>query len=285
MALQEASGWCRHCQQQRLIRRPGTNHVLHLLLAVITFGIWIPIWVLCSIRLGGWRCSSCGQRVSRNIELGEVVMVGIVVAIGLFAAFRLRVYCADKPAPTPVRTVANQKRQDVTMTQKATVTRVRQQPPPPAPTWVSATQPARRGAVSLRILSVRIGPVPPPRSGQRWRDDVFAARPHLLVTIEIKNHDSTKKVEYWTFGEWHRWITRAFVGLRDNFGNDYDDVNCEPDGRVARASIYPDHLITDLLVFEPPIDSAEYLDLTLPLAHVGETGSVTFRIRTTWIER
>lgn len=67
MAFQEASGWCKGCKRQRVIRRPGTGHVLHLLLTCLTLGLWLPIWVLSSIKIGGWRCGSCGRGVRRSL--------------------------------------------------------------------------------------------------------------------------------------------------------------------------------------------------------------------------
>ena len=50
-----------------MIRRPGTNHILHLILTLVTFGMWLVVWVLISIKIGGWRCSQCGGRVSRSL--------------------------------------------------------------------------------------------------------------------------------------------------------------------------------------------------------------------------
>lgn len=67
MGMEQASGFCPSCQQQVLIQRPTTSHVLHLLLAVITVGLWIPIWLLASVRIGGWRCSLCGRNVNRSL--------------------------------------------------------------------------------------------------------------------------------------------------------------------------------------------------------------------------
>jgi ssDNA-binding Zn-finger/Zn-ribbon topoisomerase 1 len=63
---QEAAGHCRKCGDV-LVKRPGTRHVLHLLLSIVTMGFWIPIWLLCSIKIGGWRCSQCGKRASRRL--------------------------------------------------------------------------------------------------------------------------------------------------------------------------------------------------------------------------
>jgi hypothetical protein len=67
MAFQEASGFCKNCNKQVMIRRKGTNHILHLLLTLITFGFWIIIWVAESIKIGGWRCTQCGKGVSRQM--------------------------------------------------------------------------------------------------------------------------------------------------------------------------------------------------------------------------
>lgn len=62
-----ASGYCKNCGKKVRIERPSTSHVLHLILSVLTCGLWIPIWILCSIRIGGWRCVSCGSIVSRSL--------------------------------------------------------------------------------------------------------------------------------------------------------------------------------------------------------------------------
>ncbi len=60
MAIQEKSGFCATCEQHVLVRRKGTNHLLHLLLSLVTAGLWIIIWILVSVKIGGWRCAQCG---------------------------------------------------------------------------------------------------------------------------------------------------------------------------------------------------------------------------------
>lgn len=67
MAIQEATGFCKGCNKQMLIRRKGTNHILHFLLTIFTVGLWLIIWILASIKIGGWRCSQCGMHASRSI--------------------------------------------------------------------------------------------------------------------------------------------------------------------------------------------------------------------------
>ena len=67
MVAQEATGFCKACNRQVMIRRKGTNHVLHLLLTLVTLGFWLIIWALVSFKIGGWRCSQCGMKVSRSL--------------------------------------------------------------------------------------------------------------------------------------------------------------------------------------------------------------------------
>lgn len=66
MNYDETSKYCDYCGKQVLARRPGTNHILHLLLTLVTAGFWLIIWILISVKIGGWRCSVCGQSVNLN---------------------------------------------------------------------------------------------------------------------------------------------------------------------------------------------------------------------------
>lgn len=67
----------------------GTSHVLHLLLSVITVGVWLPIWALVAIdNHGRGQCSVCGEkRRQHTLHLplrkrpGFRFAVGIVVLI------------------------------------------------------------------------------------------------------------------------------------------------------------------------------------------------------------
>ncbi len=64
--MEYRSGFCAVCGAQRKVERPGTNHVLHLLLTIFTCMLWLVVWFLVSVQFGGWRCTFCGsRRVSR----------------------------------------------------------------------------------------------------------------------------------------------------------------------------------------------------------------------------
>jgi hypothetical protein len=78
MAFEESSKFCKRCGRQVLVRRQSTNHILHLLLTLVTMGFWIPIWILCSVRIGGWRCTVCGTSAGRNeifVVLGLLFLI------------------------------------------------------------------------------------------------------------------------------------------------------------------------------------------------------------------
>jgi hypothetical protein len=70
--------------------------------------------------------------------------------------------------------------------------------------------------------------------------------------------------------------------LTDNFGNGYKQVNfglgSRVDGQVHSESIYPGKAISDLLVFEKPLDTAQYLLLELPAKNFGGQGRLRFKI-------
>ena len=62
MATQQAMVFCKTCNKTTLHIQPSTSHVLHLLLAVVTMGIWIPIWVLMAVNNNNQgQCTACGR--------------------------------------------------------------------------------------------------------------------------------------------------------------------------------------------------------------------------------
>ena len=64
MGHKQDSRWCGHCQSAVLATGTTPNHVLHLLLSLLTFGLWLPVWLLiCAGKVGGYRCTRCGMHV------------------------------------------------------------------------------------------------------------------------------------------------------------------------------------------------------------------------------
>lgn len=62
MADQRKSGFCKQCKKRVVVFRAGTSHVLHLILSIVTAGIWLFVWLLASMKIGGWRCADCGSK-------------------------------------------------------------------------------------------------------------------------------------------------------------------------------------------------------------------------------
>jgi len=63
MAEQKTSGFCKNCNEQVVMFRKGANHILHLILSIITGGLWIIVWIGSAIKVGGWRCINCGAKL------------------------------------------------------------------------------------------------------------------------------------------------------------------------------------------------------------------------------
>ena len=57
--------FCHHCNRQVLHTAKTANHLMHLILSVVTFGCWIPIWSWAALFHGAWTCSACGSVYNR----------------------------------------------------------------------------------------------------------------------------------------------------------------------------------------------------------------------------
>ncbi len=68
MAEEKRGGFCKSCNKQVVVFRKGTNHILHLLLTVLTAGLWIIIWLGVGVKFGGWRCTECGSNKINRVS-------------------------------------------------------------------------------------------------------------------------------------------------------------------------------------------------------------------------
>jgi ribosomal protein S27AE len=62
-SLQHKQKHCMNCNGSVLAQRKGTNHILHLILTIITGGLWAIVWIALAIKFGGWLCPRCGMQV------------------------------------------------------------------------------------------------------------------------------------------------------------------------------------------------------------------------------
>ncbi|KON79399.1 hypothetical protein PA01_12710 [Azoarcus sp. PA01] len=68
MAEEKKSGLCKACGKRTVVFRKGTNHVLHLILTILTAGVWLIVWFGVSVKFGGWRCTECGSTGVKQVS-------------------------------------------------------------------------------------------------------------------------------------------------------------------------------------------------------------------------
>ena len=64
--FEEASGYCGKCLKQSPVRRVQVRHWPHLVLTLLTAGLWAIIWILDARKVRkmyNWQCLKCGAQV------------------------------------------------------------------------------------------------------------------------------------------------------------------------------------------------------------------------------
>jgi hypothetical protein len=158
-------------------------------------------------------------------------------------------------------------------------------PPGVAPTPLIAAPPAAPapmvstiGAITVKATGARVDTVPMKGSrGPAYRSEDR----RLMVALEISNASDTKKVDY--LGWSVRDSATGSATLTDDLGNTYRRFSAPsfgggPVGQLTATSIYPGKSVTDLLVFEPPVEGAREFTLELDAGNVGEAGKFRLKV-------
>lgn len=61
MATIQRMKFCHRCDEHTVHLSQTPNHVLHLLLSVVTVGFWVPVWLLVSLTSSKPQCTGCGK--------------------------------------------------------------------------------------------------------------------------------------------------------------------------------------------------------------------------------
>lgn len=230
-------------------------------------------------------------RHSRSSGLSPVLVVllagGVLVAVlgvaavgGLFA-FRMRA----APPAVPIAeepTDAGEARPAAVAVGRGTVPLG---PPaggePDAPRAVALKEPVTIEGLTVRVVSVELGKA---RLYLDEKKDEFVEddQVSLLVELELRVADKAKKYDYSTWREPSGSLT-----ARDDLGNVYRSrlglFTSQPPGWVGRKSLYDGDKIVDTMPFQPPVESAKYVDLDLPGKNASVAGTFRFRIpREAW---
>ncbi len=150
---------------------------------------------------------------------------------------------------------------------------------------VVAPTPAKLGDVVVVVLSVKVSKVALKGLGGAGE----SADALLIVNLGIGTTNPNRKIDYQTWAGQDISIKRDFATISDNNSNHYKRIGFgfsnDPIGRTDSNSIYPDKPVTDVLVFEVPLKTAEFLTIELPASNVGEKGFFRIRIPDSMIER
>lgn len=153
---------------------------------------------------------------------------------------------------------------------------------PQDPMWASPTKVVLLGDLQVQIIKISICKVP---LKDLIRKEAVSADELLMVKLDLLNTNPTKKINYQTWSGKSISFERDYATLKDNFENIYKRIgfgfSSQPVGSVERSdSIYPNKSISEVLVFEVPLETATHLDLELPAKNYGCEGNIRFRIPT-----
>lgn len=143
--------------------------------------------------------------------------------------------------------------------------------------WADASQGVRQGDVEVRVTSVKIGPI-----DFKDFDNHDTEHPMATIQLSIANLGQTKKLQYRSWGASGSIFPTDDATLTDNFDNNYNllpsGMITPVKGQLERESLYPGKSVTDVLIFEPPIATAQFLKLELPAGAFGGTGKLRLKI-------
>jgi len=73
MATERSTTFCHNCNTQRMFIRDGPNHILHLIITILTGGLWLVGWLISVLpsRSNPYRCTRCGMTSTKNLVIGR----------------------------------------------------------------------------------------------------------------------------------------------------------------------------------------------------------------------
>lgn len=80
-----ARRWCPTCNAGVIAAKTEPSHLLHFFLSLVTFGMWVVIWILCVIA-PQYNCGECGSNVYGS-RYGYWLTVGVKVFLAVVALF------------------------------------------------------------------------------------------------------------------------------------------------------------------------------------------------------
>ena len=140
--------------------------------------------------------------------------------------------------------------------------------------------------LQVELISATIGPITIRNLDDE--DDTETAGRFLRLDFRITNNSKTHRIKYISWSQYK--VVRESSGnvidlgisVTDNFGNSYEQLavplNLEFEGQIKAEDMYPQTVLNDLLVIEPPVARFEYLIVELPGVPYGRSVPWTFKI-------
>jgi hypothetical protein len=144
----------------------------------------------------------------------------------------------------------------------------------------------RVGDVQVQIKGAKVGKIAVKdyMGGDKESSDEL-----LAITVEVSNLSAGKKIDFTTWRGERLSFEGAFSSLTDDNENTYKRINFGSTtrivGGVENESVYPGKAVTDMLVFEKPVDAAKWLHLELPAKNFKGEGVLRFEIPAGMISR
>lgn len=63
MGTEYSTAYCKSCDDNVKTFRKTPSHLLHLVLSVLTCGVWVLVWISVSCEKDTWKCSHCGSKL------------------------------------------------------------------------------------------------------------------------------------------------------------------------------------------------------------------------------
>jgi energy-coupling factor transporter transmembrane protein EcfT len=117
----------------------------------------------------------------------------------------------------------------------------------------------------------------------------LSEEPHLTVRLVVSNLSGVKKLSYSGWAGKTMSFGEHFATLQDEHKNSYKRIHfglgSRIVGQVNNEDIYPGKMLSDLLIFEVPVDAATMLFLRLPGNTVGVESDFEFSIPISSVQR
>jgi uncharacterized membrane protein len=77
MAQKQLMRKCCTCEKMTLHMENNVNHILHIILTVLTFGLYLIIWFFICVFAGNRQCMECGEE-SRRLTLAAWIFIAFI---------------------------------------------------------------------------------------------------------------------------------------------------------------------------------------------------------------